>query len=188
MKKEKYFEIANLKNNNITLKQLKRLNKCLVIEENEMIVSKIGINSEFIIEPARFEFCQHIEVIEYENLKKFIINHGMCPYCQLPGNIDQIYVDSFLKNIFNLIRNNEENYIIIDFNKFKWKLASKGAKYQQIKYNMDDKDTENNAFISNNEYFDLDFCQLYDILNKENHFDDRIFKLKRSIIELPENV
>ncbi len=97
MKKEKYFDIANLKHNSITIKQLKKLNKNIMTTKDELIVSKIGINSEFIAFPARLEFCPHIEVIEYENLKKFIINHGMCPYCQLSGNIDQIYVDSFLK-------------------------------------------------------------------------------------------
>ena len=103
-------------NNLATLKLIKKKQYIipLIISNNELIICKLGFNSQLIVFPARTEDCKHIEVVDFKYLKNFIFNNGMCPVCGIISTIDKIYIDCFIKNIFSLIAIKEENFVIIN--------------------------------------------------------------------------
>ena len=83
MIKEKIFDLKKIKENKLTKSLLKRENIHLILTKEELIISKLDFDSQVISNPARLDICKHIEVVEYEILKKFIINHEICPICSL---------------------------------------------------------------------------------------------------------
>ena len=182
MIKEKIFDLKKIKENKLTKSLLKRKNIHFILTKEELIISKLDFDSQVISNPARLDICKHIEVVEYEILKKFIINHEICPVCSLKGDENLIYVDNYLKHILSLAHDKEENFIIINIVSGLWRLED--ILSNNI-YNNNDENRISSNMDSSIEDINIEFDKFYEDINqKDDVLENHIFNYKKILFEL----
>ena len=113
----------------------------------------------------------------------FIINHHICPLCSLKGEVNQIFIDTYLKQIFSLIKDYEEDFVIINSSTGLWRSLDEDSKNRcDIHINKTNLsiDPMDSSFDQNKIEFDM----LYDDINQNNEiFAEKIYTNKKFIFD-----
>jgi hypothetical protein len=152
-----------------TNKQILEIKNFPVKSTKEYLISiRCILNNKRIKIPARTSKCIHVDCIEAKILFLYILSFGRCPLCteNITVGVDSIYVDQFLKFVFNQYESTVFlfDYFILNKDNLKWrpydpKQIEQESKYlyyndEIMNFNIDEhlKEIEDiNSYIGNEE-------------------------------------